>query len=206
MVSRTDSIAIRSTWAGATEMTECSEHILYRGHYLTLEQRDGWEFVQRNHPVVVMIAWTPDRELLLVEQYRIPVQRRTIELPAGLVGDQPGGRSEDPLVAAARELIEETGWKAGRLTALMGCPTSAGLTSEEVRFVLAEDLEQVGPGGGDDSEDIVVHRIPAVAIDGWLHDRYRAGAAIDPKIYTALYWSAAQGEPPGPERHADGQQ
>lgn len=187
-------------------MTEYSGKTLYRGRYLTLEQRDGWEFVQRKHPVVVLIAWTPDRELLLVEQYRIPIQRRTIELPAGLVGDQADAAEEDHLVAAARELIEETGWKAGRLTELMSCPTSAGLSSEEVRFVHAEDLEQVGPGGGDDSEEIRVHRIPAVAIDGWLRDRYRAGAAIDPKIYTALYWSATETEPPGPKRNADGKQ
>ncbi len=179
---------------------------LYQGRYLKLQERSGWEFVQRQHPAVVLIAWTPERELLLVEQYRIPIQQHTIELPAGLVGDQAPGDREDPLVAAARELVEETGWQAGRLREIMLCPTSAGLSSEQVRFILAEDLEPVGPGGGDASEDIRVHRIPAIAIDRWLYDRYQAGLAIDPKIYTALYWSTGEREPPGSDGHANGKQ
>ncbi|MEE4297064.1 MAG: NUDIX hydrolase [Wenzhouxiangella sp.] len=169
---------------------------LYSGRFLSLNERSGWEFVERQHAVAVLIAWTPDRELLLVEQYRIPIQQRTIELPAGLVGDHEGQAEESLLAAAARELVEETGWQAGRLRPIMDCPTSAGLSSETISFVWADDLKSVGPGGGDDSEDIIVHRIPAAAVDGWLLDRYRAGLAIDPKIYTALYWSATHGEPP----------
>jgi ADP-ribose pyrophosphatase len=169
---------------------------LYSGRFLSLNERSGWEFVERPHGVAVLIAWTPQRELLLVEQYRIPVQQRTIELPAGLVGDHAGQAEESLLEAAARELVEETGWRAGTLRPVMTCPTSAGLSSETITFVWADDLESVGPGGGDDSEDIIVHRIPAAAIDGWLMDRYRAGLAIDPKIYTALYWSAAHRKPP----------
>ena len=184
--------------------TPTDSNLLFSGRYLTLRERHGWEFIERHHGVVVLIAWTPERELLLVEQYRIPIQRRTIELPAGLVGDREHDSEESPLAAAARELVEETGWRAGSLCEIMCCPTSAGLSSEQVRFVRAEDLEPAGPGGGDDSEDILVHRIPAAAIDGWLLDRYRAGLAIDPKIFTALYWSASQGEPPGAQGHADG--
>lgn len=187
-------------------MTEKPDSILHSGRYLTLRERRGWEFIERRHGVVVLVAWTPERELLLVEQYRIPIQQRTIELPAGLIGDQDDAAAEAPLTAAARELVEETGWRAGRLREIMSCPTSAGLTSERVCFVWAQDLEPVGPGGGDDSEDIMVHRIPAAAIDGWLLDRYRAGLAIDPKIYTALYWSAGQRKPPGAQGHANGQQ
>ncbi|MFP4207842.1 MAG: NUDIX hydrolase [Wenzhouxiangella sp.] len=179
---------------------------LYAGRYLNLQERRGWEFIERRHGVVVLIAWTPERELLLVEQYRIPIEQRTIELPAGLVGDQAGADQESLLEAAARELIEETGWQAGSLREIMRCPTSAGLSSEQVCFVWAENLTPVGPGGGDDSEDIIVHRIPAAAVDGWLLDRYRAGLAIDPKIFTALYWSATQREPPTAQGHADGEQ
>ena len=168
------------------------DRTLFPGRYLTLMERQGWEFVKRPHDVAVLIAWTPDRELLLVEQYRIPIASRTIELPAGLVGDEPGLSGEALLDAAARELVEETGWQAGRLTELMTCPSSAGLSSEMVTFVLAEDLEWVAPGGGDDSEDILVHRVPIAALDRWLSDRAQAGMGIDPKIYAALYWSAAR--------------
>ncbi len=182
-------------------MSQKPAKTLFQGRYLQLQERSGWEFVQRRHPVVVLIAWTPARELLLVEQYRIPIQQRTIELPAGLVGDHDDSESEDMLTAAARELVEETGWQAEHLRELMQVPTSAGLSSEQVRFVMAEQLTRIGPGGGDDSEDIRVHRVPAPEIDNWLLERYRAGLAIDPKIYAALYWSSAEREPPG----ADGQ-
>lgn len=182
------------------------DRTLYKGRYLTLLERDGWEFIERQHGVAALIAWTPERELLLVEQYRIPINRRTIELPAGLVGDEPGLSSEAVLDAAARELVEETGWSAGRLTELMSCPSSAGLTSEMVTFVLAEELRWVEPGGGDDSEDIIVHRVPAAALPGWLADRSRAGLGIDPKIYTALYWSGSRAGDQSTDRDTDRQQ
>ncbi|QOC22141.1 NUDIX hydrolase [Wenzhouxiangella sp. AB-CW3] len=174
-----------------------NNQLLYSGDYLALARRDGWEYVVRRHPVVVLIAWTPADELLLVEQYRTPVGRRTIELPAGLTGDEPGQSSESLLQAAARELEEETGWRAGRLRRLMRCPTSAGLSDEEVEFIEATDLVRIGSGGGDASEDIVVHAIDRARIDDWLRERYRAGLALDPKIHTALYWAGLSGQPPG---------
>lgn len=170
--------------------------ILYSGRYIALGSRNGWEYVLRRHRVVVIVAWTPSRELLLVEQHRIPVDRRTIELPAGLVGDEAGQESESLLDAAGRELEEETGWRAGALRSLMRCPTSAGLTDEEVTFIEASKLVHAGDGGGDASEDILVHRIPHDRIDDWLTEQHRAGLAIDPKIYTALYWSASGRQPP----------
>ncbi len=178
--------------------------ILYSGRYIALGSRNGWEYVLRRHRVVVIVAWTPDNELLLVEQHRVPIDRPTIELPAGLVGDEAGMERESLLEAAGRELEEETGWRAGALQALMHCPTSAGLTDEEVTFISARELVRTGSGGGDDSEDITVHRVARDNIDTWLGERYRAGLAIDPKIYTALYWSMSGCQPPTSDNDQSG--
>jgi ADP-ribose pyrophosphatase len=176
--------------------------ILYSGRYIALGSKQGWEYVLRRHQVVVISAITPDDELLLVEQFRIPIGRRTIELPAGLVGDEDGRERESLVNAAARELEEETGWRAGALREMMRCPSSAGLTDEEVTFIQASELVRTGDGGGDASEDIVVHCIGLNRIDAWLAERNRAGLAIDPKIYTALYWSGRR--PPADHDHQAG--
>lgn len=161
----------------------------YKGRYLSLVERDDWEYATRTNPVVaVLVAWLPDQRLVLVEQYRKPIERMTIELPAGLVGDQRGQAEESVVAAAHRELTEETGYTARWITEIMRCPTSAGMTDETAVFLSARDLEKTGPGGGDASEDIVVHTIERNRIDAWLREQYQLGKAVDPKIYTALYW------------------
>jgi len=163
----------------------------YKGRYLSLLERDGWEFATRTNPVVaVLVAWLPDRRLLLVEQYRKPVGNTVIELPAGLVGDKRDDADESVIAAAHRELVEETGYAAGQITEIMRCPTSAGMTDETAVFVSATELRKVGPGGGDASEDITVHAIAHDQIDAWLLEQYRSGKAVDPKIYAALYWAS----------------
>ncbi len=161
----------------------------YAGKYLNLLERDGWEFVSRSNAsgVVVLVPVTNEGEIVLVEQFRKPVGKNVIELPAGLVGDH-----EDPdesiLKAARRELKEETGFEATALDLLMECPSSAGMSDEIVSFVLARGLRRVGPGGGDDSENIQVHIIPLEEVDHWLREQQATGKPMDPKIYAALYW------------------
>jgi ADP-ribose pyrophosphatase len=161
---------------------------LHTGRYLNLCEIEGWEFVTRNNAsaVVVLIAVNEEGQLLLVEQFRPPLQASVIELPAGLVGDQ-GDANEDLLLAAQRELLEETGYEAGHLELLMSCPSSAGMSDETISFVLASKLQKRGPGGGDASEDITVHAIPLASIDQWLGDHIKRGTWLDPKIYGALY-------------------
>jgi ADP-ribose pyrophosphatase len=130
---------------------------------------------------------TAQDEIVLVEQYRPPIGKLVIELPAGLVGDIGDG-NESILEAAARELEEETGFSATDIRLLMDAPSSAGMTDEIVSFVLAGGLRRHGPGGGDDSEDIRVHTIPLQEVDDWLQAQNVAGKPLDPKIFAALYW------------------
>jgi len=166
----------------------------YEGRYLSLLERDGWEFASRSNAssVVMLIAVTAEAEIVLVEQYRKPINSRLIELPAGLVGDLDDPQ-ESALDAAHRELEEETGYAAAHMELLMTCPSSAGMSDEIISFVLATGLRRVGPGGGDDSEDIEVLPVPLAQIDDWLTRQHDAGKVLDPRIYAALYWLQKSG-------------
>ncbi len=161
---------------------------LYDGHYLRMKRQGNWEYAERTNAsaAVIIVAVTPEDKILFVEQYRIPVQARSIEMPAGLVGDL--GDDESIETAALRELIEETGWQAARVEHLMSGPSSSGLSNEHVAFVRASDLVRVGAGGGDETEDIIVHEIPRADAPRWLDERRREGFSIDPKLYAGLYF------------------
>ena len=139
-------------------MSEHPEKIA-EGRYLRLVKRGSWEYVERVNvaDVAVLVPVTAANEIVLVEQYRIPVLATMIELPAGLVGDEDGFRGESLRDAANRELEEETGYRADCLTLLARSPTSGGLTSETVAFLHATGLARVGLGGGVAGEDIRVH-------------------------------------------------
>lgn len=162
---------------------------LHRGRYLELVDEGGWEYVRRsnNTGVVVILAITPDAEILLVEQHRPPVGGRVLELPAGLAGDHAGTEDEPMVEAAKRELVEETGYKASTWAHLGQAPVSAGLTSETVTFFFAGGLRKVGAGGGDASEDIEVIAVPLDRLRDLLAAKRAEGVQIDAKIGGALW-------------------
>ncbi|SHF10956.1 NUDIX hydrolase [Thermomonas hydrothermalis] len=165
-----------------------SRQILHEGHWLRLVRIGHWESCERVHGqgmAVIVIAVTPADEVLFVEQYRIPLGARTIEMPAGLVGDE---RQDDSLLEAARrELIEETGWAPGRLELLLTGPTSAGLTNERIAFVRARDLVRVGQGGGIGDEAITVHAVPRQQAPRWLMQKAAEGYELDLKLWAGLW-------------------
>lgn len=168
-------------------MTQDITH--YHGRYLSLLEREGWEFITRSNAsgVVAIVAVTDQQEIVLVEQFRPPVATSVIELPAGLVGDIGDG-DESKEEAAGRELEEETGFTASNLRVYIESPSSAGMTDEVITFVLATGLNRTGPGGGVDNENIRVHVIPLQEVDEWLESQSKAGMPIDPKVFTGLYW------------------
>ena len=161
---------------------------LYEGAWLRLVRIGQWESCERTHGqgmAVIVIAVTPNDEVLFVEQFRVPLGSRTIEMPAGLVGDD---HAQDTLTdAARRELIEETGWSPGRVDVLLVGPTSSGMSNERIAFVRARELTQVGEGGGVGSEDITVHTVPRSDAPRWLMQKHAEGYELDLKLWAGLW-------------------
>ncbi|QWP78826.1 NUDIX hydrolase [Lysobacter sp. K5869] len=161
---------------------------IYTGQWLRMMRRGHWEYAERTHGkgmAVIIVAVTPDDKVLFVEQFRVPLNARTIEMPAGLVGDD---HAHDTLEsAAARELIEETGWEPGKVEVLLTGPTSAGMSSERIAFVRATALHRVGPGGGVAGEDILVHEVPRAEAPAWLMGKQAEGYELDLKLWAGLW-------------------
>ena len=165
--------------------------ILSEGNYLGLYERDGWEFADRPNAtgVVGILPLTSNSEVILVEQFRKPVNARVIEIPAGLVGDEKEYRGETLADSARRELLEETGFQAGSMELLLSTPTSAGMTPEITHLFLATDLQQKSAGGGVAGEEIQVHRVALQNLREWLRQRESSGLLIDSKIHATLWLS-----------------
>jgi len=168
------------------ESTEC----LASGRFLRLVREHHWEYVTRvnSSGAAFIIAVTPARELVLVEQQRIPLHTRTLELPAGMIGDESHLRGESVTASALRELEEETGFRGARAEVLTSGPVAAGLTSELLHLVQIHDLERVHAGGGVGDENIIVHLAPLTNIDAWLAQKQAEGLMLEPRIFAALYF------------------
>ena len=165
------------------------EEVMWEGRFITAKRRGRWEYVSRSRgiraAVIIAIDESEDgRHILLVDQFRVPLGRRCIELPAGLVGDDSA--EEAPALAATRELEEETGYRAGRMVDLGEYWSSPGMVSESFTLFRAFDLEKVGDGGGVPGEDIRVHRVPLAGFADWIAARRAEGFAMDVKLLTLL--------------------
>lgn len=161
-------------------------NVEWAGKYLEVRREGSWEYVARAGGIgaAVILALTEAREVVLVEQYRVPLGRRCIELPAGLIGDSVAG--EDAAGGAARELHEETGFVAARWEYLGEFATSSGMSSETFHLFRATGLARTGPGGGDGHEDIAVHVVALADVPAWLTARRAEGCAIDCRLVALL--------------------
>lgn len=161
----------------------------WEGRYIAVEQRGTWEYVRRARniraAVILAIIDSPEeRSVLLVEQYRVPLGKRCIELPAGLIGDD--GTDEPAATAAARELEEETGYRAATLIDAGEFYSSPGMVSESFTLFVARDLTRAHGGGGVAGEDIVVHRVALPALPDFIAAKRVEGCGIDVKLLLLL--------------------
>ncbi len=158
---------------------------MWEGRFITAQRRGRWEFAGRARGIrAAVILAEVDGDVLLVEQYRVPLQRWCLELPAGLIGDDVAGEAVE--VAAARELGEETGYRAGRIEVIGEFFSSPGMISEGFTLVRAHDLEKVGEGGGVEGEGIVVHRVPRARLSDFMASKRAAGVAMDVRLMGLL--------------------
>ena len=128
-------------------MSDEPEQTVWQGKYIAAKRRGTWEYVSRARGIqAAVIVAIEDGHVILVEQYRVPLGRRCLELPAGLVGDETEGESVE--ASAARELEEETGYRADRIVSLGSFYSSPGMVSEGFTLVRATGLTKVGEGGG----------------------------------------------------------
>lgn len=177
-------------------MSEQAPQLLYRGRFLELFKDGRWEYVQRvkARGAVFVVAVTDARELVLVEQYRVPLRARTLELPAGIYGDDDSAEHETPEQCALRELEEEAGFRGARARLLFTGPVAPGLTSEMLFLVRVEGLQRVHAGGGVGGEDITVHAVPLAGIHAWLERQRQAGLQVEPRIHAALDFLRQDGD------------
>jgi ADP-ribose pyrophosphatase len=171
---------------------DAPEETRWQGRFITAKQRGRWEYVSRSHgiraAVILAIDEAPGDEphVILVEQYRVPLGRCCLELPAGLIGDDEPGvndfTGENTLSAAQRELEEETGYHAEHWEDLGEYYSSPGMVSESFTLLKATGLTKVSEGGGTGGEDILIHRVPLARIGEAIAEFRAQGTGIDVRL------------------------
>lgn len=164
-----------------------SEHVMWQGRFITAKTRGRWEYVSRARGIRAAVILPIDGDhVILVEQFRVPLGRPCIELPAGLVGDQDSNPDEDSTEAANRELEEETGYRAARMEVVGEFWSSPGMVTESFTLLRAHGLSQVSAGGGVEGENITVHRVALADLPAFVADQRRQGHAVDVKLLMLL--------------------
>jgi ADP-ribose pyrophosphatase len=174
-----------------------AEQVHWQGRFIAVKTRGRWEYVSRTRNIRAAVILAIDEDpidggpvdgphVILVEQFRVPLGRRTIELPAGLIGDHDEDADEDAATAASRELEEETGYRAGRIENLGEFYSSPGMVTEAFTLFHATALEKVGAGGGVGDEDITVHRVALDAIEPFIAAKRAEGYGIDTRMLLFL--------------------
>lgn len=167
-------------------MRQEEERIVWQGKFVTAKVRGKWEYVSRARGIrAAVILAIDENHVILVEQFRVPLGKPCIELPAGLIGDG-NDADEAPELAGARELEEETGYRAARMENLGEFYSSPGMITESFTLLRAHGLTRIGPGGGTPGENITVHRVALDRLEEFIAQRRAQGDAIDVKLLMLL--------------------
>ena len=159
--------------------------LMWGGKYVRAFKRGQWEYVSRANDIrAVVILAESEGKVILIDQPRVPVGGRCVELPAGLIGDEDPNATVES--TAVKELEEETGFTAERVERLGDFHASPGMLSESFTLVRAHGVRRVGDGGGDEHEDINVHLIARREIPAFLDLKRSQGFAIDVKLLIFL--------------------
>ncbi len=159
--------------------------VKWQGKYITAVKSGPWEYVERAGRIgAVVILAEHEGKVVLVEQPRVPIGKRCLELPAGLIGDV--GEDDEIETAARRELQEETGFVAERIEQLGDYYSSPGMVAESFTLVRATGLRREGAGGGIDGEEIVTHLVPRGEVASFIAAKRAEGVGIDGKLLLLL--------------------
>ena len=161
--------------------------VMWEGKYVRALQRGKWEYVSRAgdvHAVVILAEY--DGKVILVDQPRVPIGHRCLELPAGLVGDEDPNATVEG--TAVKELEEETGFTAQNVERLGDFYSSPGMLSESFTLVRAHGVTKIGKGGGNQDEDINVHLVARDEIPAFVEQMRAEGFGIDVKLLLFLHY------------------
>src|SRR5215213_6294017 len=155
--------------------------VMWAGKYVRVLRRGKWEYASRaNNINAVVILAEYDGKVIMIDQPRVAPDRRCVELPAGLVGDEDADAT--PESTAIKELEEETGFTADRVERLGEFYASPGMLSESFTLVRAHGVRKIGEGGGDENEDINVHLVPRADIPNFVKQKRAEGFGVDVKL------------------------
>jgi ADP-ribose pyrophosphatase len=159
--------------------------VMWEGRFVRALKRGKWEFAGRANDIkAVVILAEHEGRVILVDQPRVPLGVRCVELPAGLVGDDDPNATVES--TAVKELEEETGFTAERVERLGEFHSSPGMLSEGFTLVRAHGVRKIGAGGGDENEDIAVHLVARCDIPAFIEEKRAEGFAIDVKLLLFL--------------------
>ena len=113
-------------------------------------KEEKWDFVSHRMGAACVLAVKPDGKIMMVRQYRNALDRFTLEVPAG----KRDSVDEDTSICAARELEEETGYRAGKLEKMLSLKSTVAFCDEFIDVYLATDLVKIGEQHLDEAEDI----------------------------------------------------